>query len=123
MDYPFFVRPLSDEDGGGYLAEAYDLKGCMADGETIEEACLNLQDAIQSWIKTAKEHNLSIPSPTHYTSLSDKLIIDTPKILRQHLTELADREGISLDVLTVGLLSDTLDGRKSQDSKKTRATS
>lgn len=123
MDYPFFVIPLSDEDGGGYLAEAYDLKGCMADGETIEEACLNLQDAIQSWIKTAKEHNLSIPSPTHYTSLSDKLIIDTPKILRQHLTELADREGISLDVLTVGLLSDTLDGRKSQDSKKTRATS
>ena len=34
----FQVRPLSDEDGGGYLATFPDLPGCMADAETIEEA-------------------------------------------------------------------------------------
>ena len=63
MDYPFTVRHLSDEEGGGYLAEAYDLNGCIADGETIEEAIHNLQDAITSWIKTAQELGNPIPDP------------------------------------------------------------
>ena len=45
IDYPFTVRPLSEDEGSGYLAEAIDLEGCMSDGETIEEAANNLQDA------------------------------------------------------------------------------
>jgi predicted RNase H-like HicB family nuclease len=32
IDYPFTVRHLSEDEGGGYLAEALDLNGCMADG-------------------------------------------------------------------------------------------
>ena len=37
IDYPFIIRPLSKEDGGGYLIEFPDLPGCISDGETIEE--------------------------------------------------------------------------------------
>lgn len=33
-DYPIEVRPLAEEDGGGFLATFPDLPGCMADGET-----------------------------------------------------------------------------------------
>ena len=36
-DYPFEIRPLSEEDGGGFLITFPDLPGCMADGETPEE--------------------------------------------------------------------------------------
>lgn len=36
LDYPFTIRHLSKEDGGGYLIEFPDLPGCMSDGETIE---------------------------------------------------------------------------------------
>jgi len=39
--YPFIVRPLSKEEGGGYLLEYPDIPGCMSDGETIEEAIAN----------------------------------------------------------------------------------
>ena len=55
IGYPFTIRHLSEDEGGGYLAEALDLNGCIADGETIEEAVYNLEDAINSWIKTAQE--------------------------------------------------------------------
>ena len=37
-EYPLIVRPLSEEDGAGYLIEYPDLPGCMSDGETPEEA-------------------------------------------------------------------------------------
>ncbi len=33
-DYPVAIRPLSAAEGGGYLAEAPDLPGCVADGES-----------------------------------------------------------------------------------------
>jgi antitoxin HicB len=41
LDYPFQVRPLTDEEGGGYLIEFRDLPGCLSDGETIEDAIRN----------------------------------------------------------------------------------
>src|SRR5690242_8377107 len=34
--YPFQVRPLAQEEGGGYLIEFPDIQGCMSDGETPE---------------------------------------------------------------------------------------
>ncbi|CAK0770758.1 hypothetical protein WCLP8_4630002 [uncultured Gammaproteobacteria bacterium] len=32
------LSPLSEADGGGWLAEVPDLPGCMSDGATPEEA-------------------------------------------------------------------------------------
>ena len=37
-EYRFTVRPLSGEQGGGFLIEFPDLLGCIGDGETIEDA-------------------------------------------------------------------------------------
>ena len=33
-DYAIEIRPLTDEEGGGFFATFPDLPGCMADGET-----------------------------------------------------------------------------------------
>jgi antitoxin HicB len=54
-DYPFEVRPLSKEEGGGYLIEFPDLPGCISDGETPEEAIRNGQDALKGYQITLKE--------------------------------------------------------------------
>ena len=58
-EYPFTIRHLSDEDGGGYLIEFPDLPGCMSDGETIDEAIENGQAAIYAWVEAAKKMRLS----------------------------------------------------------------
>ena len=55
LGYETIIRPLSAEEGGGYLAEFPDLPGCYADGETPEEALKEAEDALVSWIKTAQE--------------------------------------------------------------------
>ena len=40
-------------DDRAYVAEAPELPGCMAHGETYSEAVANMQDAIRLWIETA----------------------------------------------------------------------
>ena len=62
-EYPFLTSILPEEEGGRYLIEYPDLPGCMSDGETIQEAIVNGQDAVRCWIEVAREHGDEIPTP------------------------------------------------------------
>jgi antitoxin HicB len=63
VPYRFVVRPLTKEDGGGYLIEFPDLPGCMSDGETIEEAIANGIEAMRGWIEAMRAEGHPIPQP------------------------------------------------------------
>ncbi|MEZ2251996.1 type II toxin-antitoxin system HicB family antitoxin [Microcoleus sp.] len=52
----------SDEDQA-FIAEAPELPGCAADGETYQEALQNIEIIMQEWIETAKALGRSIPQP------------------------------------------------------------
>ncbi|MCP9449253.1 MAG: type II toxin-antitoxin system HicB family antitoxin [Nitrospira sp.] len=52
----------SDEDQA-FVAEVPELSGCMAHGPTQEAALAQVNEAIQLWIDTAKEHGDPIPAP------------------------------------------------------------
>jgi predicted RNase H-like HicB family nuclease len=52
----------SDEDGA-YVVEVPELSGCMADGNTYEEAIDNTLLVIREWMETAKEIGREIPKP------------------------------------------------------------
>jgi antitoxin HicB len=62
--YPFTIRSLSAEDGGGYLIEYSDLPGCHSDGETPEEAIVNGRDALRSYLLSCKKHGEPMPKPS-----------------------------------------------------------
>jgi antitoxin HicB len=70
-DYAFEVRPLPQEDGGGYLITFPNLPGCMSDGDTPEEALHNGLDAAKSWLETAREFGDPIPQPEE-SKIGDK---------------------------------------------------
>ncbi len=46
-----------------FIAEIPELKGCMADGESYEDALANAKIIISEWIETAKELGRPIPEP------------------------------------------------------------
>ena len=52
----------SDEDQA-FVADVPQLPGCMAHGNTQEEALKNANAAIQLWIDTAKEFGDPVPEP------------------------------------------------------------
>ena len=64
LEYTVHIERLAESDGGGYLAVVPDLPGCMSDGATPEEALRNVQEAIESWIKAAKEWKMEVPKPS-----------------------------------------------------------
>ena len=53
--YPFTIRPLSQQDGGGFLIEYPDIPSCMSDGETPAAAIQNGRDALKSALRTIRE--------------------------------------------------------------------
>jgi predicted RNase H-like HicB family nuclease len=52
----------SKEDNA-FIAEVPELAGCLADGETYQEALANAEVIIQEWLETAKELGRNIPEP------------------------------------------------------------
>jgi antitoxin HicB len=70
LEYPIAVEPLAMEDGGGFLATAPDLPGCMSDGATPEEAVSNIQDAITTWIEAAHDLGHAVPKPSRRVALA-----------------------------------------------------
>ena len=50
-------------DDNAFVAEVPELSGCMADGETYQEALANAEIVIQEWIETAKEIGRTVPEP------------------------------------------------------------
>ncbi|MEX2492951.1 MAG: type II toxin-antitoxin system HicB family antitoxin [Nitrospirales bacterium] len=62
--YPIIVEKDQCTDGSFcYLASHPDLPGCMSQGETQEEALLNLQEAKQLYLETLLANNQDIPLP------------------------------------------------------------
>ena len=62
--YRIEIRPLPQDEGGGYLAWVSDLPGCMSDGDTTAEALQNVQQAILEWIEEAERLGHKIPEPS-----------------------------------------------------------
>ena len=51
------------KDDDAFIVEVPELPGCMADGETIQEAIQNSETVISEWIETAKAIGREIPVP------------------------------------------------------------
>ena len=51
------------EEDQAFIAEVPELPGCMADGQTYQEALSNAETVIREWIETAQDLGRSIPKP------------------------------------------------------------
>jgi antitoxin HicB len=58
MKYPTVTYPCEE---GGYVAEILALKGCLAQGETVEEALQQLNIVTALWLKTADKYGQKLP--------------------------------------------------------------
>ncbi len=57
--YPIIVYPAEE---GGYVAEVPALKGCLAQGETLEECLQELKTVQAFWLESARRNNQKVPS-------------------------------------------------------------
>ena len=96
---------IEGEEKTGYFASITDLPGCIAEGETMDEALSNLEVARTLWIETAYSFDDVIPLPASNNKYSGKFLLRVPPYLHQKLANSAQREGVSLNQYLVSLLS------------------
>ena len=94
LNYPSQITKIDEADGGGFLIEVPMLKGCMSDGETVEEAYNNLEESKKELFTYMLENNLAIPEPAD-TAYSGKFMVRIPKTLHKIITEQSKREGLN----------------------------
>jgi len=70
MNEEIKISKLTQEEGGGYLAEYINLKGCMADGETKIEALQELEKAKDSWMMAANEFGVKTSEKIKYRRIN-----------------------------------------------------
>jgi len=61
--YKYEVLIYWSKEDGCYVAEVPELPGCMAHGDSNEEALHNVNEAVELWIETSKDHGDKIPEP------------------------------------------------------------
>ena len=69
-EYRIVVEPLEIAEGGGFIAYAPDLAGCMSDGATPAEALENAYDAVRTWLETAERLGRPAPIPARARRLA-----------------------------------------------------
>lgn len=107
-DYPFEVRPLSSEEGGGYLISFPDFAECISDGETVDEAIENGRDALKATIGALKAKKLPVPAPNSGGVASGKFVARVPKTVHAQLATRARAEGVSLNALVLTFIAQGL---------------
>lgn len=58
MIYPIVIYPCEE---GGFVAEIPALRGCLAQGETLEETLEELITVRNFWLETAEKHGQKLP--------------------------------------------------------------
>ncbi len=56
-----FEAIFTTQEEGGFTVEVPDLPGCVSEGETLEEAEKNIQEAIGLYLETLTDRGIPLP--------------------------------------------------------------
>ena len=109
---PYGVLLRKDEEGD-WVARVEELSGCTAHGGTQAEALENLEEVKDAWLEDALSAQARVPEPVSAETLpSGKWLQRVPRSMHKGLTEMAKKEGVSLNQLVTSILAEAI-GRRS----------
>lgn len=94
VDYPYELRPLDADEGGGYLISFPDFAECISDGDTVDEALKNGRDAFKATIAALKATGHPIPAANAGSVASGKFVARVPKTVHAQLATRAKAERV-----------------------------
>jgi antitoxin HicB len=96
MNLPYTVELQRDAEAGWFV-RVKELRGCMSQGETAQEAIEMIQDAMRGWLEVSLEQGHAIPEPRPEEDYSGKFVVRLPRSLHRELVDAAERDGVSLN--------------------------
>lgn len=107
-----YARRLVPDETGGYVASIQEFPGCVAEGDTAEEAIRNLNGAAASWVEAALSSGYEIRDPVSFQGYSGKIALRIPRGLHKQVAELAELEESSVNQLLVTAIAQYLGSKK-----------
>ena len=101
--YPFTVSVDNVDDTCiEYMVSFKDFKSIIGSGSTIDEAIEEAYGNLEAYFEYCDEEGIAIPEPSKNNYLDDysgKITLRMPKSLHRDISELANRDGISLNYI------------------------
>lgn len=101
-----YVRRLLPDEQGGYTAYIHEFPGCVAEGDTADEALAKLDKAAASWLAVSLSLGQPITSPIEPFDYSGKIALRIPRSLHSDVAELAQLQGCSVNQLLAVAISE-----------------
>lgn len=100
-----FKQDTSNPSDPVWFASVRELRGCMTEADSIQEAAQMIQDALRVWIQGSLDAGVPIPEPRTEPNYSGKFSVRLPKSLHRDLVHTAQTEGVSLNQYVTSVLS------------------
>jgi len=111
LTYP--IEIVREEDGT-VVALHPDLMGCVAQGDTADEAVANLDEARLAWLEVRLAEHLPIPEPPD-ENYGGKVLVRMMPALHAALARRASRQGVSLNQFIVATMAESVGLAKAVD--------
>ena len=112
MNYGFVLQKTQVDEHVFWVAKSTDLKGCLGQGETPEEAIKELSDNENEWLLTAEALGIEIPKCTVMQNYeySGKFTVRISKDLHKKLVEQADKNSVSINSYVEEAIAEKVNG-------------
>lgn len=109
---PYVRRLQPDEEGRGFTATISEFPGCIAEGDTADEALQNLERVAASWLEVSLAHGRQVRDPASFEGCSGKIALRIPRGLHRQVAELAEEEDCSINQLLTTAIAHYVSGKK-----------
>jgi Uncharacterized conserved protein len=102
-----YARVLTPEASGVYVAQILEFPGCVAEGDSPQEAYEKLETAAESWIDAMLRSGQKIPEPSYdrIRDYSGKVALRLPRSVHRDAVRFAERQDTSLNQFLVSSVS------------------
>ncbi len=108
LKQPYLRILIPDRETGTFTAEIMEFPGCVAQGDTPQEAYERLEKVALSWIETAVDAGQDVPMPVSTSEYGGKVALRLPKSLHKQAVLAAQRDGTSLNQFIVMALAERI---------------
>jgi len=94
---PYSRVVIPDQETETFTARILEFPGCVAQGDSVEDAYNRLESAAEAWLEAALDLGQEIPDPLEEQIYSGRVLVRLPKSLHRQATETARRDATSLN--------------------------
>lgn len=98
---PYTRIVVPDPESGTYTAQILEFPGCIAQGDSVQDAYLQLEETALGWIEAALDLGQKLPSPASVSEFGGKAALRLPKSLNRQAAMAAESDGTSLNQFIV----------------------